>query len=51
MVINQELIDLLQCPSCKSGLKYNLEKENLKCKRCGIEYPVENDIPVVVTKE
>lgn len=51
MELDQELLKIIACPSCKANLEYNNKKENLKCRRCGIEYPIESGIPIFLEKE
>jgi uncharacterized protein YbaR (Trm112 family) len=51
--MKQELMDILCCPKCKSDLKLKIMKEEkgeiiegaLKCKKCGVDYPIEDAIP------
>jgi hypothetical protein len=43
---NQELLKILACPKCKSGLKY--EKNSLKCVKCGKKYAIKQGIPMLL---
>jgi len=43
-MIDKELLDMLICVSCKNPLKYTIDEESLVCKRCGMKYPVLEDI-------
>ena len=63
-MIDQELLEILACPACKSGLEYDRENQKLICKdenrqnrefkqgeRCGLIYPIKDDIPVMLIDE
>ena len=51
--MRRNLLDILACPLCKSDLEVIVEEENedeiitgkLICKKCGVEYPIEDGIP------
>ncbi len=48
MALSQELLDLLVCPRCKGELEYREQEEVLACASCGLAYPVEDDIPIML---
>jgi len=48
-MIDKELLSILACPSCKGDVKY--ESEKIICLRCGLRYPVRDDIPVMLISE
>lgn len=50
-MIDQELLDILACPSCKT--KVRLEGERLICTnpQCGLRYPIRDGIPVMLVEE
>ena len=63
-MIDQELLDILACPACKSSLEYDRENEKLICRdenretrqfkrgeRCGLIYPIKDGIPVMLIEE
>ncbi len=66
-MLNQELLDILACPKCKSEKKVNNEqgeeeiqeidleydKNNnlLICNNCRLKYRVEDDIPIMLIDE
>ena len=50
-MLRKELLDILCCPKCKSDLLYAPEKETLTCARCGIVYPVRNDVPIMIVED
>jgi uncharacterized protein YbaR (Trm112 family) len=45
------LLDILVCPDCKGSLTVDYDHEELICSRCGLIYPVRNDIPVMLVDE
>ena len=51
-MVNQELLDILVCPYCKSRLDLHDEKwllcQNPECRR---KYPIQDDIPVMLVEE
>lgn len=63
-MIDKELLDILACPACKSGLKYDEENQKLICldenrdnrqfKRgepCGLIFSIKDGIPVMLIEE
>ncbi|ADC89233.1 protein of unknown function DUF343 [Thermocrinis albus DSM 14484] len=51
MALPEELLNILACPRCKGDLIYIRDKSILVCERCGVYYPVEDDIPVLLIEE
>ncbi len=61
--MRRKLLDILACPECKSDLEVEAEEKRvedgeeiiirgkLKCKGCGMEYPVEDGIPNMLPPE
>ncbi len=51
--MNQEFLNILACPACKSEIKYEKEQNHLVCqnKECGLIYPVKDSIPVLLVEE
>ncbi|MEK6904655.1 MAG: Trm112 family protein [Nanoarchaeota archaeon] len=45
-MIDKELMNILACPKCKSGLKEL--KNSLVCNSCRTKYRVKNGIPIFV---
>ena len=51
--MRRDLMDILACPMCKGDLDLKVEKENKKeilegsltCRKCKIDYPIEDGIP------
>lgn len=50
-MINNELLQILACPKCKSEVK--LEGEKIICTnpQCGLRYPIRDGIPVMLIDE
>ena len=48
-MIDKELLGILACPLCKTGV--NLEGERLVCIKCGRRYPIKDDIPIMLIDE
>lgn len=49
--MDKTLLDILACPSCKSGLHYKKSQQELVCPACRLAYPIRDDIPVMLTDE
>jgi uncharacterized protein YbaR (Trm112 family) len=50
-MIDQALLDILACPKCKESVQYNNDKTALLCEKCQLEYPIRDDIPVMLIDE
>jgi hypothetical protein len=48
-MIDKELLEILACPLCKSGV--GLKDDKLICAKCKKAYPVKDDIPVMLIEE
>lgn len=48
-----ELLEILACPNCHSGLAVDEERSELVCVAadCGLAYPVVDQIPVMLIDE
>lgn len=51
MAIDKDLIEILACPQCKSGLLATETEDGLICKTCKIVYPIKEDIPILLVDE
>ncbi|MCC6763539.1 MAG: Trm112 family protein [Deltaproteobacteria bacterium] len=51
MPISQELLDILACPKCKQPVALNAAGTGLVCQPCRLEYPIIDDIPVMLIDE
>jgi uncharacterized protein YbaR (Trm112 family) len=49
--MDKKLLEILACPSCKSGLKYLKEEQELVCVPCRLAYTVRDDIPIMLIDE
>ena len=51
-MLDEKLLKKLRCVECGStDLVYLDDKKLIKCKKCGAEYKVVEDIPIMLTKE
>jgi uncharacterized protein len=48
-VIDEELLDVLACPSCRAEVR--LEGDRIVCSACGRRYPVRDGIPIMLVDE
>ena len=50
-MIDQELLQILACPSCKAVVRQ--EGERIVCTNasCGLRYPIREGIPVMLVEE
>ncbi len=51
MAVNQELLDILVCPLCKTPVQPTPDGQGLKCGQCRRVYPIQDDIPVMLVDE
>lgn len=51
MAVSKELLDILVCPACRGDLDLVREGAGLKCRACGLVYPIRDDIPVMLIDE
>jgi uncharacterized protein YbaR (Trm112 family) len=51
VAINQELLDILVCPLCKSPVRLKSDQSGLKCEQCHRVYPIQDDIPIMLVDE
>jgi len=51
-MVNEELLDVLGCPICKSRLDWKKEERKLYCKKCDKKYHITNsDVPILVPNQ
>jgi uncharacterized protein YbaR (Trm112 family) len=56
--MKKDLMDIICCPTCKGDLSLKIEKEDeieivtgtLTCKKCSVDYPIEEGIPNLLPK-
>jgi uncharacterized protein YbaR (Trm112 family) len=51
MSLDPGLLEILACPRCKGALLLTPGGSGLGCPRCGVCYPVTDDIPVMIFEE
>jgi len=49
--IPKSLFDILACPVCKADLNYTKDKKGLVCVKCGLKYPINEGVPVLLPPE
>lgn len=49
-MISKDLLDILACPACAERPPVRLSADGfwLICERCGRQYPVKDDIPIML---
>ena len=50
-MIDEELLNILACPVCKSSVRYDDKLGKIICMNCGRRYPVKDDIPIMLVQE
>ncbi|OIO75051.1 MAG: hypothetical protein AUJ57_00825 [Zetaproteobacteria bacterium CG1_02_53_45] len=50
-MLDKALMEILACPKCKGEIRYNDSKNGLVCDTCKLEYPIRDDIPVMLIDE
>ncbi|HJV91809.1 MAG TPA: Trm112 family protein [Holophagaceae bacterium] len=51
MALDPRLLEILCCPACKGDLDLRRDgdvERDLKCRACGLVYPIEDGIPVML---
>lgn len=51
MPIDQELLDILACPECKTPVELVHDGQGLRCGKCFRVFPIRDDIPVMLLDE
>lgn len=51
MAIDKELLEILVCPKCKGDLVLPEEENGLNCNTCKLQYPIKDDIPIMLIDE
>jgi uncharacterized protein len=51
MAVDQELLEILACPNCKTKVELVKNGTALKCGQCKRVYPIKDDIPVMLIDE
>ena len=50
-LIDPQLMEMLICPSCHGKLEEDEAQARLRCTQCGLAYPVQDGIPVMLIDE
>lgn len=48
-MVDQSLLDILACPACQGDVR--LQDNKIVCQKCGLKYPIKEDIPVMLVDE
>lgn len=51
MPLARQLLDILVCPCCKGELEYLADESGLVCAPCGLKYPIQDGIPIMLIHE
>jgi uncharacterized protein len=51
VAVDKTLIELLVCPACRSDIEYKDRRNLIICTGCGLQYPVRDNIPVMLVEE
>ncbi len=46
--MNKNLLEILVCPKCKGNLTLSEKEDQLTCIACARDYPIQNDMPIMV---
>ncbi len=49
--MKKDLLEILACPKCKGKVQLQDETGGIRCESCRLEYPVRDDIPVMLIDE
>ena len=50
-MIKSDLIQLLACPQCHQPVEFAESCSAIICRSCMLEYPIKDDIPVMLREE
>lgn len=50
-LVPDELMAIMQCPSCGGSLDQRTDPPALVCRDCGLAYPVNDGIPSMIVEE
>jgi uncharacterized protein YbaR (Trm112 family) len=51
MPVDQELLEILACPACKTPVVLVKNGTALKCQKCSRVYAIKDDIPIMLVDE
>ena len=49
--MDSRLTEVLVCPVCKGPLHFDQQKSEMQCAKCALDFPLDGEIPVMLTKE
>jgi uncharacterized protein YbaR (Trm112 family) len=49
MTLDDEFVKMLACPSCRAPVRRDADR--LVCEKCGLRYPIRDDIPIMLVEE
>ncbi|MDX8392611.1 MAG: Trm112 family protein [Mariprofundaceae bacterium] len=50
-MLDKQLMEIIACPACKGKVQYNDAKDKMVCKNCELEFPIRDDIPLMLVDE
>ena len=50
-MLDEKFLSILACPKCKGGLEYRPEQQRLMCPACRLQYPIQDDIPILLVEK
>tara|TARA_Y100000590_G_C15710569_1_gene1010114 strand:- start:458 stop:649 length:192 start_codon:yes stop_codon:yes gene_type:complete len=50
-ILDNYLLNIIVCPSCKKTLKINSDHTGLFCEASGLIYPIINGIPILIKEK
>lgn len=51
MALSRDLLEIMACPQCKQSVELSSDGAWLVCETCGVRYPVQDDIPIMLPEE
>ena len=49
--LDPALMEVLVCPQCHGTLQEDAANSKLRCEKCGLAFPVEDGIPIMLVEE
>lgn len=49
--VPERLLEIMQCPACGGSLRDVGEPPSLVCTACGLRYPVDDGIPIMLVEK
>lgn len=51
VALDERLMEVLACPSCKGSLEHKDRRKAVVCLSCYLQYPVVDGVPVMLVSE